>query len=169
MDSQVIKRRPILLLPLWVQKMARSPAHQNQGAARIALMRAKIPDILTALQRCLALRCPVCGRSKIIERPFRIAEGCAACGAIFKREEGFFVGALLINVVTTEVVILLVYLFTMLLLDIESHYALALLLLIGVTFPVAFYHHSWSLWLTFDNLVESLPRAKGRQDPANLQ
>jgi uncharacterized protein (DUF983 family) len=122
-------------------------------------MRADRPPILTAIQRCFTLRCPVCGRSKIIERPFRIAEGCRSCGAIFKREEGFFVGALLINIVTTELIILVAYLITMPLLDIESHYALTVLFVIAVTFPLAFYHHSWSLWLTFDNYVESLPKA----------
>jgi hypothetical protein len=43
--------------------------------------------------------------------------------------------------------------------DLEAQYALTVLFLIAVTFPIAFYHHSWSLWLTFDNFVESLPKA----------
>ena len=28
--------------------------------------------------------------------------------------------------------------------------------------PVALYHHSWSVWLAFDHLVETLPRYAGR-------
>jgi hypothetical protein len=28
----------------------------------------------------------------------------------------------------------------------------------AVVFPLAFYHHSWSLWLGFDYIVESLPK-----------
>jgi hypothetical protein len=28
-----------------------------------------------------------------------------------------------------------------------------------VSFPVAFYHHSWSIWLTFDHFVEGLPES----------
>ena len=28
-------------------------------------------------------------------------------------------------------------------------------------FPVLFYHHSWSLWLGFDFIVESLPKYDG--------
>jgi hypothetical protein len=35
---------------------------------------------------------------------------------------------------------------------------LAGLFVIGLLFPVVFYHHSWSLWLGFDYLVEGLPR-----------
>jgi hypothetical protein len=29
-------------------------------------------------------------------------------------------------------------------------------------FPVAFYHHSWSFWLGFDYLIESLPKYQGK-------
>jgi uncharacterized protein (DUF983 family) len=119
----------------------------------------KRENILTALTRFITLRCPVCGRSKILDRPFRIADQCNFCKAVFKREEGFFVGALLINVVTTEVVILFSYIITIVIFDLEAQYALTVLFLIAVTFPIAFYHHSWSLWLTFDNFVESLPKA----------
>ena len=32
----------------------------------------------------------------------------------------------------------------------------------GVTFPLAFYHHSWSLWLAIDHLIEGLPRSGHR-------
>jgi hypothetical protein len=32
------------------------------------------------------------------------------------------------------------------------------LFVVAVLFPVVFFHHSWSLWIGFDYLVESLPR-----------
>jgi uncharacterized protein (DUF983 family) len=113
---------------------------------------------LTILMRCLRLRCPVCGRSSIAQTPFKIKDHCPLCGAHFKREEGFFVGAISVNVVTTEVVILAVYLASLPL--IASHYELviSILLTFALLFPVAFYHHSWSLWLSLDHLVEKLPR-----------
>jgi hypothetical protein len=41
---------------------------------------------------------------------------------------------------------------------------LAVLFVVAITFPVAFYHHSWSLWLGFDHLIESLPRDVKRHD-----
>jgi hypothetical protein len=34
-----------------------------------------------------------------------------------------------------------------------------LLLMVAIFFPLIFYHHSWSIWLTFDHLVESLPKS----------
>ena len=116
------------------------------------------PSIITTLLRCLRLRCPVCGHSSIVQRPFKIKHHCPSCDALFMREEGFFVGAILVNVITTEIVILALYLIS--LLFISSHYqlVLAILFIAALLFPVAFYHHCWSIWLGFDHLVESLPK-----------
>ena len=68
-------------------------------------------------------------------------------------------GAILINVVATELVILVTYLTCLGV--IGSHYqvVLAILFVIALSFPVAFYHHSWSIWLSFDHFVESLPKS----------
>ena len=63
--------------------------------------------IFKTLSRALRLRCPVCGEASIVQSPFHIRHQCAACDALFKREDGFFVGAIMANVVTTEFVILL--------------------------------------------------------------
>ena len=117
------------------------------------------PPISQAMLRTVNLRCPACGKSSIIARPFRIAESCKTCGVHFKREQGFFVGAILINVVTTEVLILFVYLVLIGLFNFDSQYALPALFFIAVGFPILFYHHSWSLWLSFDHFIEGLPGA----------
>ncbi len=90
-------------------------------------------------------------------QPFQIRHHCPDCLALFKREEGFFVGAILANVVTTEFIILAVCFFFLLVVGVDYDRVLILLFLAAVIFPVAFYHHSWSLWLGFDYLVESLP------------
>lgn len=78
------------------------------------------------------------------------------CGALYQREEGFFVGALTINVVTTELIILLLYLACLFWLN-SYQTILVILFIAGLLFPVAFYHHSWSIWLSLDHLIERLP------------
>ena len=78
--------------------------------------------------------------------------------ALYKREDGFFVGAILANVVTTEFAILLVCMFCLLILGANYESVLVVLFIMALLFPVAFYHHSWSLWLGFDYIVESLPK-----------
>jgi len=74
------------------------------------------------------------------------------------REEGFFVGAILVNVITTEIFILILYLITLVILGINYQLVLTVLFISALLFPVAFYHHSWSIWLGFDHLIETLPK-----------
>jgi hypothetical protein len=74
------------------------------------------------------------------------------------REAGFFVGAILINVVTTELVILATYLICLVALGFDYRWVLIALFAMALIFPIAFYHHSWSIWLCFDHLVEGLPK-----------
>ena len=68
-------------------------------------------------------------------------------------------GAILVNVVTTELVILLSYIASLPIINTYYQFVLIVLFVIAVSFPVAFYHHSWSVWLTFDHLVEGLPES----------
>lgn len=109
------------------------------------------------MQRCLRLLCPACGKSLIAQSPFKIRHHCPSCGALFQREEGFFVGAITINVVTTELIILVLYLACLLTIG-NYQLILTVLFIAGLLFPVAFYHHSWSIWLSLDHLIESLPQ-----------
>jgi uncharacterized protein (DUF983 family) len=112
----------------------------------------------TVLSRALRLRCPACGQSPIAGKVFRIRHHCPNCLAIFKREEGFFVGAILANVLTTEALILVVCFFCLMVVGASYESVLVGLFLVGLLFPVLFYHHSWSLWLAFDYLIEGLPK-----------
>ena len=116
--------------------------------------------IILTLWRCLKLQCPACGRSSVFEKPFNLKTRCTACAVIFKREEGFFVGAIMANVVATEVLILVAYFSCLLFTNLDDQTMLTVLFVFGVTFPLAFYHHSWSLWLGLDHLIEGLPRSE---------
>ena len=115
-------------------------------------------DILRTMRYAVRLRCPACGDSSIVRKPFHIKHHCDSCHALFKREEGFFVGAILMNVVVSELIILVVCFFALLLLGADYEKVLVFLFIVGLLFPVLFFHHSWSLWLAFDYLVESLPK-----------
>ena len=64
------------------------------------------------------------------------------------------------NVVATEVFILLVYFVSLTFTNFDEQIILPVLFVVGVSFPLVFYHHSWSLWLGMDHLIEGLPRGK---------
>ena len=113
--------------------------------------------------RSLKLKCPVCGRASIVKRPFNLKHRCDSCGTIFKREEGFFVGAIMANVVATEAFILIAYFALLLLTTLSDRATFIILFALAVAFPLTFYHHSWSLWLAMDHLIEGLPHGIRRQ------
>ncbi|HSS19208.1 MAG TPA: hypothetical protein VLL54_03980 [Pyrinomonadaceae bacterium] len=72
-------------------------------------------------------------------------------------------GAILANMMTTELVILLVSVICLAGLGYNYEPVLAALFIVGLVFPVLFYHHSWSFWLTFDYLIEGLPKVTSKQ------
>jgi hypothetical protein len=120
-------------------------------------------SIPTVLLRSLLLQCPACGQSSIVKGPFRIRHHCPNCRALFKREEGFFVGAILGNVLMTEFVILATCFIWLMLIGSSYETVLVGLFVVALIFPVAFYHHSWSFWLGFDYLIEGLPKYAERE------
>jgi uncharacterized protein (DUF983 family) len=121
------------------------------------------PRIDLTIWRSLRLQCPACGRASIVARPFNLKHRCDNCGVIFKREEGFFVGAIMANVVTTEFVIVAIYLACITLTNIHERVMLTILFVVGVSFPLIFYHHAWSLWLALDHFIEGLSRDEDGQ------
>lgn len=118
------------------------------------------PPAFRTLAHGARLCCPACGRRSIFQSPFRVRHYCPACGAVFQREEGFFVGAIMLNVVTTEAVVLAAGGLTLLLFPGRDSLLLGLLFAVALLFPIAFYHHAWSLWLAGDHLFEGLPRRR---------
>src|SRR5258705_14011355 len=93
---------------------------------------------------------PAGGIAYIAVGLFRLRHHCPNCRAVFKREEGFFVGAIMANVLTTEFVILAVCFVWLMLIGSSYESVLAGLIVVGLVFPVAFYHHSWGFWRGFD-------------------
>jgi len=114
-------------------------------------------SIITVLYRSLRLKCPACGQTSLFKGPFRLVHHCSSCRSFFKREEGFFVGAILANVMTTELVILVTCMVWLVVFKTSYEKVLVVLFILALIFPPAFYHHSWSFWLGFDYLVEGLP------------
>jgi uncharacterized protein (DUF983 family) len=114
--------------------------------------------VFKTLARGARLRCPACGGASVFRSPFRVRADCPACGTVFQREEGFFVGAIMLNVVTTEAAVMFAAACCLLAFPGRDRLLLGLLVAVALLFPVLFYHHAWSLWLAGDHLVEGLPR-----------
>jgi len=55
------------------------------------------PSIGTMVKRGMVRHCPHCGSGGLFAHWFRMVERCPRCGIKFEREEGFYLGAFLIN------------------------------------------------------------------------
>lgn len=66
------------------------------------------------------------------------------------------------NVVTTEIFIVVIYLACIMLTNLNERVVLTILFIAGITFPLAFYHHAWALWLAMDHLIEGLSPIEGK-------
>ncbi|HEX8920131.1 MAG TPA: DUF983 domain-containing protein [Pyrinomonadaceae bacterium] len=109
------------------------------------------------LVRGLKLRCPACGRGSLYQSAFKMHERCTFCGLTYGREQGYFVGAIYINVMATEALILLVYLVSIFTGMIGDRIIFPLLIGMAITLPLIFFRFSRSLWLSIDHIISPHP------------
>ncbi|HWP45395.1 MAG TPA: DUF983 domain-containing protein [Blastocatellia bacterium] len=108
------------------------------------------------LLRGVRLRCPDCGQASIYHSFFRMKHHCSACGLIFEREQGYFVGAIYINVVVTESLLMLTFLVYLMFFSAGDQKVYTMLYVLAVAVPLIFFHHSRSLWLSIDHIIDPI-------------
>ena len=110
----------------------------------------------TILIRGLLLRCPNCGKGKLFRRGFTMYEKCPVCGWRYEREEGYWTGAVAVNLVVTELLIALVAVPLAVALALAQK-PITLLIIIGLPLPfilpLLFFRHAKSLWMSIDFMV----------------
>lgn len=79
-------------------------------------------------------------------------ERCSNCRLKFEREQGYFVGAIYINYAATVVILIPGYFVLDYFLSISLNKQLILWLAFAVFFPLLFFRHSRSLWMTVDHI-----------------
>ena len=120
------------------------------------------------LVRALRLRCPRCGEGRLFRGLFRMNDACPACGASFKREQGFYLGSIYINYGATVIGTGALYALLVLGLGWSHEAALASCLVAAVVFPVWFFRWARSLLLALDGSVNR-QQAAGADAPGGAQ
>jgi uncharacterized protein (DUF983 family) len=59
---------------------------------------------LLLIARALTRRCPACGSAGIFRSYFALEPQCPGCGLLFEREEGYFLGAMMVNLAVSELI-----------------------------------------------------------------
>jgi uncharacterized protein (DUF983 family) len=121
------------------------------------------PAIL--FSRALLLRCPACAGGPLFSSWFSLRPACPGCGLRLQREEGYYTGAMALNLIVAE--LLWVALFVGLLIATWPTPPWSLLMwgsiVLMVLLPVLFFPHSRTLWLAFDLLLRPVERREFRR------
>src|SRR6266849_4070198 len=105
------------------------------------------------LRRGPKLKCPDCGLGPLYRKAFRMHNHCEYCGLIYEREQGYFVGAIYSNVIATESLLLGALLINALITGNISQTILTVLIVLALVLPLVLFHHSRSLWLCVDYIL----------------
>ena len=104
------------------------------------------------LRRGFTRRCARCGSGKLFRHWFHMVEDCPRCGLHFEREQGYFAGALAINLILVGGVFALVFITILALTipDLPIAFTLAVCIPIVAIGPIIAYPFSKTIWDAVD-------------------
>ncbi len=87
-----------------------------------------------------------------------MVERCPGCGLRFEREEGYWVGAMIVNIAVAELSFLTVLVGGIALTWPDVPWGLLTVVAVGVNavVPIAFYPHSKTIWMALDVLLHRM-------------
>lgn len=116
--------------------------------------------LTTLLSRAARLRCPNCGRGRLFDGWFSPRERCAECGQALERaEDGYYLGALLLNFVGAELTVTIAGLALLLFTWPRTPWTVLLYggAALAVALPFITYPFSKTLWLAIDLYIQPEP------------
>jgi uncharacterized protein (DUF983 family) len=123
------------------------------------------------LARGLTRRCPRCGAGRIFARWFHMVDRCPRCDYLFAREDGFFLGAFVINFVVTEGSLGIVL---AVLIALEAGGGapvgaiVAAAVAVTVVVPLVFYPFSKTVWTAIDLFMHPDLQTYSVEDPRGV-
>ncbi len=117
--------------------------------------------------RGLVKRCALCGSGGLFTGWFKMVDRCPRCGHRFEREEGFFLGAYVINLGITEGLVLAAGVIPCIVLLATTPGAnvvplLVAALAVAVVAPLVFYPYSRTLWSAIDLIIRPVEAREPR-------
>lgn len=110
----------------------------------------KIPQP-TTWTAILQQRCPCCRTGKIFGSLFIMNPSCPACGFVFEREPGYFLGAMYFSYAISAAILGIIYFVALLLLPGWDGVLLATLVMLAyLPLVPAIFRYSRTLWIYFD-------------------
>lgn len=102
------------------------------------------------LGRAMRLRCPRCGKGALLKHGFTTHRECEVCSLRFEREEGYWIGAIYVNLISTQLLIVGGLFLLMFATDLTLWWQIGALASLAIIYPILFYPFSKSIWLGMD-------------------
>jgi uncharacterized protein (DUF983 family) len=111
-----------------------------------------MPSFPVMFTRGITRRCPRCGSGGLFRRWLTMVADCPRCGLHFEREEGFFLGAMVVNIIITEgtLIVFLIVAFARTLPDPPLVRLAVIGALLGLLMPVLSYPFTKTTWCAID-------------------
>ena len=107
---------------------------------------------MRGLLRALLARCPHCGDKNIWKKFGEPVANCPTCGYLYEREEGYWVGAMIVNIGAAMLVFMAVFVGGMLITwpDVPWTVLLIATATLMVLGPILFYPQTKTIWVWLD-------------------
>jgi uncharacterized protein (DUF983 family) len=108
--------------------------------------------LVLVLARALRRRCPACGAGPLFKGWFEMRARCPGCDLLFEREEGYFLGAMALNIVVAEGLFVAGFAAALIATWPKPPWELLTWasVVAVVLFPMALYPYARTVWLAFD-------------------
>lgn len=118
------------------------------------------PPYVRMVARGFTKRCPRCGGGRLFGSWFKMKERCPRCGYRFIREEGFWLGAYVINIAVSEIALGMVIVAMIGFLAtnhrVNPWFWIAIGGAVQLVVPTFFYPFSRTVWAAFDLIMHPL-------------
>jgi len=121
----------------------------------------------TAFARGFTRRCPRCGSGKLFRHYVSMVPDCPRCGLHFEREQGYWAGAIAVNIICVGAVFGIAFLVAMILTvpDVPVALMLAIFLPLAGLGPIVWYPFSKTIWVAVDRaFLQQLDGGRGMDD-----
>jgi len=115
------------------------------------------PSLGQIVGRAAHWRCPNCGRGILFRGVFRMLPRCQECGLSYFPEQGYYIGAMIINYAVTTACIVAIFLFSLLFPDftpLSTNSKILLWMAFAIALSLLLMRHSYSFWLGLDFWVK---------------
>ncbi len=129
---------------------------------RVSLPESAMNRFLTASGRAVLRRCPYCGGSGIFAGWFTVKERCPECHTLYAYEDGYFLGAYVINLVSTEFLTVAIVIWMIAATDMSVRQMQLTGITLAVAMPLLFYPIAQLLWVALDVALHPPGNMSGR-------